>query len=138
MEYSIEFPSIPTAGVYYFTTGSGLRYEVRFGRRRDNVLHATIVFGVVGEDYDDEYQITNRGEVYRVMNTLIKAVEHFMLEHPKMVCYEFNGLNKPGEPEAKQTQRTGIYLRYLNRVIDGNWDIKVTTGNNILIKRKGA
>ena len=46
---SIEFPAIKSAGLYYFNTPSGLRYEVRFGRRQDNILHASIVFGVVND-----------------------------------------------------------------------------------------
>jgi len=33
--FTIEFPSIRSAGLYYFNTTSGLRYEVRFGRRQE-------------------------------------------------------------------------------------------------------
>ena len=62
--YPIEYPAIKSASVYYFNTPSGLRYEVRFGRRQDNILHASIVFGVVNDEFEgEEYVTTNRGEV---------------------------------------------------------------------------
>src|SRR6201986_5028968 len=67
--FEIEFPAIKSASVYYFKTPSGLHYEVRFGRRQDNILHATIVFGVINEEFEgEEYVTTNRGEVYGVMS----------------------------------------------------------------------
>ncbi len=100
--YDIIRPAISTAGVYYFTTDSGINYEVRFGRRQDNILHATIVFGVTNDEFDgEEYSLTNRGETYRVMNTIVAVVKMFMQQHPKMVTYEFTGLAKDDEPEDK-------------------------------------
>ncbi|MBK7183010.1 MAG: hypothetical protein IPH89_08755 [Bacteroidetes bacterium] len=61
-EYKIIAPAISTAGVYYFTTDCGVNYEVRFGRRQDNILHATIVFGVTNDEYEgEEYTLTNKG-----------------------------------------------------------------------------
>ncbi|MCX6297088.1 MAG: hypothetical protein NTX97_13710, partial [Bacteroidetes bacterium] len=64
-EYKITAPAISTAGVYYFTTDHDINYEVRFGRRQDNILHATIVFGVTNDEYEgEEYTVTNKGELY--------------------------------------------------------------------------
>ena len=72
--FDIEYPSIPSAGVYYFNTTSGLRYEVRFGRLQDNILHSNIVFGVINDEFEgEEYVTTNRGEVFQVMNTIVDA-----------------------------------------------------------------
>src|SRR6478609_8050554 len=89
----IEYPSIPSAGVYYFTTKSGLRYEVRFGRLQDNILHANIVFGVIDDEFEgEEYVTTNRGEVFTVMNTIVEIVKNYMKEHPKVNIYEFNAV----------------------------------------------
>ena len=66
--FKIIPPAIPSAGIYFFTTDSGVKYEVRFGRRKDNILHATIVFGVINDEYEgEEYVETNRGEVYRAV-----------------------------------------------------------------------
>ncbi len=113
-EYKIIAPAISTAGVYYFTTDCGVNYEVRFGRRQDNILHATIVFGVTNDEYEgEEYTLTNKGELYRVMTTIVVVVKMFMNEHPKMVAYEFTGLAKDGESEDKLTSRINLYKRYL-------------------------
>ena len=72
----VEFPAIKSAGLYYFNTPSGMRYEVRFGRRQDNILHASIVFGVVNDEFEgEEYVTTNRGEVYQVMNTISEIIK---------------------------------------------------------------
>ncbi len=134
--YKIEFPAIPTAGVYYFNTESGLRYEVRFGRRQDNILYATIVFGVVNEEFEgEEYVTTNRGEVYKVMSTISEIVRDFMKVHPKMVCYEFHALDREGEKEGNENARMYLYRRYLPQIFDDAWETKIS-GNSALVKRK--
>lgn len=129
--YKIEFPAIPTAGVYYFNTDSGIRYEVRFGRRQDNILHSTIVFGVVNEEFNGEEYITiNRGEVYRVMLTISQIVRSFMKEHPKMLIYEFHALDTEEEMSdhtnpGKSNARMFLYRRYLPLIFDENWDFDI-------------
>ena len=132
--YKIIPPPISSAGVYYFTTGSGVNYEVRFGRRQDNILHATIVFGVTNEEYDgEEYSLTNKGEIYKVMNTIVAVVKLFMEQHPKMVTYEFTGLAKADEPENKLTARINLYKRYLPLIFDSSWKFDFSGGNTIVI-----
>lgn len=135
-EYKIIIPAITTAGVYYFTTDCGVHYEVRFGRRQDNILHATIVFGVINEEYDgEEYTVTNKGELYRVMTTIVHVVKMFMAEHPKMVTYEFTGLAKDDEPENKLTSRINLYKRYLPRIFGNEWKFDYSGGNTIIVTR---
>ncbi len=135
-EYSITAPAISTAGVYFFTTDSDINYEVRFGRRQDNILHATIVFGVTNDEYEgEEYTVTNKGELYRVMTTIVKVVKMFMAEHPKMVTYEFTGLAKESEPEDKLTSRINLYKRYLPRIFDKEWKFDYARGNTIIVNR---
>lgn len=135
-EYKIIEPAISTAGVYYFTTDSGVQYEVRFGRRQDNILHATIVFGVINEEYDgEEYTITNKGELYRVMTTIVHVAKMFMNEHPKMIAYEFTGLAKDNEPENKLTSRINLYTRYLPRIFNEDWKFDYSRGNTIIVTR---
>jgi hypothetical protein len=139
MEYEIQAPAISSAGVYFFTTDSGVKYEVRFGRRKDNILHATIVFGVINDEFDgEEYTLTNRGEIFRVMNTLVKIVQLFMSEHPKMTCYEFTGMEKEGELQSKITQRGNLYLRYLKKTLDNTWEISVTKGSTIIVSKNSV
>ena len=135
-EYKITAPAISTAGVYYFTTDSDINYEVRFGRRQDNILHATIVFGVTNDEFEgEEYTVTNKGELYRVMTTIVAVVKMFMAEHPKMVTYEFTGLAKEDEPEDKLTSRNNLYKRYLPRIFDREWKFDYSRGNTIIVTR---
>ncbi|MGL5889197.1 MAG: hypothetical protein ACRC3B_04895 [Bacteroidia bacterium] len=134
--YSIVRPAISSAGVYFFTTDSGIEYEVRFGRRQDNILHATIVFGVINDEFDgEEYVETNRGEVFRVMSTISEVVRIFMQEHPKIMCYEFTGIPKDGEEEDKSSQRSLLYRRYLPQIFDQNWEMNFS-GNTAVATRK--
>lgn len=134
--YKIIPPAISTAGVYYFTTDAGVNYEVRFGRRQDNILHATIVFGVTNDEYEgEEYTVTNKGELYRVMTTIVDVVKMFMVEHPKMITYEFTGLAKDDEPEDKLTSRINLYKRYLPKIFDKEWKFDYSRGNTILVTR---
>ncbi len=136
--YRIQAPAIASAGVYFFTTDSGLNYEVRFGRRQDNILHATIVFGVINDEFDgEEYVVTNRGEVFRVMTTISEIVRIFMREHPKIMIYEFNGIPRDDESESQDSKRTLLYKRYLPRIFDqAVWDFNFS-GNSALVTRKG-
>lgn len=135
MEYKIVPPAISSAGVYYFTTDSGVNYEVRFGRRQDNILHATIVFGVINDEYEgEEYVVTNKGEVYRVMATVVRVVKIFMAEHPKIMCYEFTGVAKEGEDEDGNTIRINLYKRYLPKIFDKDWEFNFK-GNAAIVTR---
>jgi hypothetical protein len=131
----IEFPDIPSAGVYYFNTKSGLRYEVRFGRMQDNLLHANIVFGVVNDEFEgEEYITTNRGEVYQVMNTIVEIIKNYILEHPKVNIFEFNAIGREGEDESKENARMALYKRFLPRIYDKGWSIKIQ-GNFALVSK---
>jgi hypothetical protein len=131
----IEFPNIPSAGVYYFTTKSGLRYEVRFGRLQDNILHANIVFGVINDEFEgEEYVTTNRGEVYQVMNTIVEIVKNYMKEHPKVNIYEFNAIGREGEDETIENARMALYRRFLPKIYETGWKFKIE-GNFALVTR---
>lgn len=129
----IEFPNIPSAGVYYFNTNSGLRYEVRFGRLQDNILHANIVFGVVNDEFEgEEYVATNRGEVYQVMNTIVEIVKNYMIEHPKVNIYEFNAVGRDDEDDSKENARMLLYRRFLPKIFTQGWKFKID-GNFALV-----
>ena len=136
--FTIIPPAIPSAGVYFFTTDSGVKYEVRFGRRKDNILHATIVFGVINDEYEgEEYVETNRGEVYRVMATLVKVIHMFMAEHTKVMTYEFTGTAKEGEPDEGATARINLYKRYLPVIFPSSegWTFKFQGSNAVVTKK---
>lgn len=144
--FPIEFPPIKSAGVYYFNTSSGLRYEVRFGRRQDNILHSTIVFGVINEEFEgEEYVTTNRGEVYRVMNTIVMIVKDFMEQHSKVNIYEFHAIDRDDEDEhaseaeikknkIKGNARLKLYKRYLPKIFEQGWSFNFD-GNNAIVNK---
>lgn len=136
-EYKIIAPAIPSAGVYYFTTDSDMKYEVRFGRKKDNILKATIVFGVINDEFDgEEYVETNRGELYRVMNTICAIIRMYVKEHPKMLSYEFTGLAREGEDEKKSNARINLYHRYAKRLFNDNeWKLEYKGNNTIVINK---
>ena len=71
--YDFKKPEIPTGDTYYFTTDSGLKYQVRFGKKRENYLGNIINFSVLSDEFEDEYSETNRGEVYRIIATVIET-----------------------------------------------------------------
>ncbi|PCJ87791.1 MAG: hypothetical protein COA57_04340 [Flavobacteriales bacterium] len=134
--YEIIPPNIPSAGIYHFTTGSDIQYEVRFGRKQNDLLSATIVFGVINEEYEgEEYVLTNKGEVYGVMNTIVQIIKMFRKEHPNVRSYEFTGEPTEGETLEKPTKRLKLYHRYVKRMFDEKiWDVKVLK-NKIVVLR---
>lgn len=138
VEYNIVYPAISSAGVYFFTTESGINYEVRFGRKQDNILHATIVFGVTNEEFDgEEYSVTNKGELYRVMSTIVKIVKTYMSEHPKMIRYEFTGISKDEENEGKMSARIKLYHRYIPKILPEGWHYVINANTIIVTGEKG-
>jgi hypothetical protein len=143
--FPIEYPPIKSAGVYYFNTSSGLRYEVRFGRRQDNILHSTIVFGVINDEFEgEEYVTTNRGEVYRVMNTIVMIVKDFMEQHQKVNIYEFHAIDRDDEEDRSSQQeqknkikgnsRLKLYKRYLPKIFEKGWNFNFD-GNNAIVSK---
>ena len=137
--FAIVPPAIPSAGVYFFTTHSGVKYEVRFGRRKDNILHATFVFGVINDEYEgEEYVETNKGEVYRVMATLVKVIRMFIREHPKVMIYEFTGTAKEGEPDEGVNARINLYKRYLPVIFphEEEWIFRFQGSNAVVTKKE--
>ena len=143
--FPIEYPPIKSAGVYYFNTSSGLRYEVRFGRRQDNILHSTIVFGVINDEFEgEEYVTTNRGEVYRVMNTIVMIVKDFMEQHQKVNIYEFHAIDRDDEDDRPSQQeqknkikgnsRLKLYKRYLPKIFEKGWNFNFD-GNNAVVSK---
>jgi len=133
--FPIVPPNIPSGDVYYFTTDSGTKYEVRFGRRRDNIFHATIVFGVVNDEYKgEEYVTTNKGELYDVMFTISEIIRIFMTYHQRMLFYEFTAIGKEGEDEDTVSTRRHLYERYLGDIFGPDWKYEFK-GNTVLVRR---
>jgi len=132
--YVITPPLIKSGSTYCFSTDSGIEYEVKFGRKEANILHITIAFGVLNEEFEgEEYIETNRGEVYRVMATIIEIARMFNVEHLHTMTYEFTGERKDGE-QSKTAVRTRLYYRYIRRILNPNWKASLN-GDSLVIEK---
>jgi hypothetical protein len=134
--YEIRRPGIPSGETYYFQTESGLRYQVTFGKKKNNYLGNILNFSVLSDDYDDEYSETNRGEVYRIISTIIEIVSIYHEQHPYSNSYEFSGEYKKSKDLPPFSIRTRLYLRTAMHVVDRNfWEI-IAEENKVTIKRR--
>lgn len=135
--YNITPPAIKSGTIYSFETESGVTYEVRFGRKQDNILNATIVFGVTNDEYEgEEYSITNKGEVYQVMATIVEVVRIYKEEHPNVNSFEFTGEQSEKEKIKNKNVRLNLYYRYIPKVFDKSWHIEFTDERIVIKKNK--
>jgi len=133
--YEIQRPDIESGSVYYFQTASGLRYQVTFGKKKNNYLGNIVNFSVLSEEYEDEYSETNRGEVYQIICTMIEVVRIYHEKHPYSNSYEFSGEYKDLRDEEELSIRTKLYHRVALRVIDSHyWKVDLE-GNKVIITR---
>lgn len=132
--YPIILPSIPSGQLYNFVTDNGIEYEVRFARKKDNILHVITAFGVLNEEFeDDEYALTNKGDIFQVMNTISAIIKIYFSKHLHIRIFEFTGVNKPGEGE-ETSQRSLLYMRYLPKIFNKDWKVE-KNGNNFMVTR---
>ncbi|HET6243092.1 MAG: hypothetical protein H0V01_09160 [Bacteroidetes bacterium] len=135
--YEIIPPAIPTGSAYYFTTDNKIQYEVRFGRKQDNFLNATIVFGVLNEEYEgEEYVVTNKGEIYKVMATIVRVVKMYMSQHPNVNSFEYTGEPNKEIADGEPSTRIRLYERYLKIIFDQSWNYKILGNKTIITKIK--
>lgn len=134
--YRFTPPAISSGSVYLFTTESDLEYEVRFARKKDNLLHATIAFGVLNEEYEgEEYVVVNKGEVFRTMATIVRIVRLYIENHPNVRRFEYTG-----EPTGKElesgapSKRMLLYERYLPTIFGDGWTFE-RNGNKMTISK---
>ncbi len=134
--FPITYPRIPSGQIYTFTTTKEVEYEVRFARKKDNPLHVSLVFGVLNEEYDgEEYVLTNKGEIYSVMATIVEIVKSYFKEHPHTQIFEFSGEPTADEKTKIPQKRLNLYERYVNKLFDNSW-AKIRQGNQIILLKK--
>ena len=132
--YLIKVPEIQSGDTYYFTTESGLQYQVRFGKKRDNYLGNIINFSVLSEEFEDEYSETNRGEIYRIIATVIEIIRIYHLNHEHSDTYEFTGEFKDEHETQSASIRSRLYYRYAQRILNWNWKARLE-GNKVIINK---
>ena len=132
--YEITKPEIPTGDTYYFTTDSGLKYQVRFGKKRENYLGNIINFSVLSDEFEDEYSETNRGEVYRIIATVVEIMRIYHSFHSHSDTYEFTGEFKDNHEDREASIRSRLYFRYAKKLLNTNWDAHLE-GNKVIVKK---
>jgi hypothetical protein len=132
--YEIEVPEIESGDTYYFVTGSGLKYQVRFGKKKDNYLGNIINFSVLSDEFEDEYSETNRGEVYQIVATVIEIIRIYHNYHIHSDTYEFTGEFKDEHESQSASIRSRLYYRYTYRILSDDWEASLE-GNKVIIKK---
>ena len=102
---------------YIFTTDSGLEYQVmtEFGSGEDRntllIEYGVEVITKQGNKSIDYELVTNRGELFRIMATVVDVVQEFMKNHPEVKYIEFEGSkNKAGDQ-----RRNKLYMQYIKK-----------------------
>ena len=99
---------------YLFTTDSGLEYQVMTELGSGDTL--TVEYGVEvitkqGNKSIDYELVTNRGELFRIMATVVDVVQEFMKKNPEVKYIEFEGSkNKAGDQ-----RRNKLYMQYIKK-----------------------
>ena len=99
---------------YIFTTDSGLEYQVMTELGSGDTL--TVEYGVEvitkqGNKSIDYELVTNRGELFRIMATVVDIVQEFMKKNPEVKYIEFEGSkNKAGDQ-----RRNKLYMQYIKK-----------------------
>jgi hypothetical protein len=132
--YPIKVPEIQSGDTYYFTTESGLQYQVRFGKKRDNYLENIINFSVLSEEFEDEYSETNRGEIFRIISTIIEIIRIYHENHEHSDAYEFTGEFKETRDNQTASIRSRLYFRYAKRCLNEDWE-PLLEGNKVIIRK---
>ena len=132
--YKIEVPEIQSGDTYYFVTESGLKYQVRFGKKRDNYLGNIINFSVLSDEFEDEYSETNRGEVFRIVATIIEIIRIYHQNHIHSDTYEFTGEFKDEHETQDVSIRSRLYYRYAQKILVPEWQASLE-GNKVTIRK---
>jgi hypothetical protein len=133
--YPIQVPEIRSGSDYYFETASGLRYQVLFAKKKNSYLENIVNFSVLNEEFEDEYSETNRGEIYRVIATVVEIIRMYHENHAYSTSYEFSGEFKKGNEDRETSIRTLLYYRKAREIMNPCWDI-ILTGNRVVVHRK--
>lgn len=105
-----EYNYSPKQKVAYFDTDEGTSYKVAFGMGYDNEME--ISFGVVdGRDIMDYEIDTNKGNIFRVMSTIMKIINQAVSQFkPDQIVF---GAAK------SDPRRMNMYRKYVEKSLKG-------------------
>lgn len=135
--YSIQSPAIKSGAEYFFETESGLRYQVLFAKKKNSYRENIVNFSVLSDEFEDEYSETNRGEIYRVIATVVEIIRAYHSQHAYSSSYEFSGEFKKGNENRETSIRTLLYYRKAKEVMHPEWKVSVCE-NRVLVFQKSS
>ena len=101
----------------------------------NNYLGNIINFSVLSDEFEDEYSETNRGEIYRIIATVIEIVRIYHENHEHSDTYEFTGEFKDEHESQAASIRSRLYYRYAQQILNENW-VPVLEGNKVTIYKR--
>lgn len=121
--YDANFSKLANITQYLFSTESNLDYAVTM--YLIDKTNFSIDFEVLTESGADSTAVTNRGELFRVMSTVIECIYHYIKTnvnegHAELpISFTFDPVKKDEEQEkpATKTQRGKLYLAFVRKLI---------------------
>ena len=114
------------------------RMEMRRYRLKDAKEYVAKKLGVdvsvLSDEFEDEYSETNRGEVYRIIATVIEIVRIYHSFHIHSDTYEFTGEFKDSKDKQTASIRTRLYYRYAQKILNPEWK-PYLEGNKVIVKK---
>ena len=121
--------------LYEFETDLGTHYEVTFEINEDFSKDGpwesmNIEFGVYEKDGEEvSYNVkTNKGEVFRVMATIVDITKNILKERSKIKTLTFTG----SKDDDDDNRRNNLYMAYIRKhvpnvknITDDGWTIEV-------------
>lgn len=102
-----------------FTTDSGINYAIwiyKIDRTEENIWRMDVEFGVESKDKDfDTKSVVNKGEMYKVMATVVKVVKE-ELEISKKGDKNIVTIRiEPSKNFKNDSRRANLYLAYIKK-----------------------
>jgi hypothetical protein len=117
-----------------FTTESDINYVViisKIDRNEDNIWRMDIEFGVENESEGgfpasyDYKSVVNKGEMYKVMATVVKAVKKEIEQSTKKGQNIVTVRIEPSKNFEKDTRRANLYMAYIEKNMPKGSEIQV-------------
>jgi hypothetical protein len=106
----------PSKGIYRFKSDSDLEYRVELEERSDSGLGSTleISYRLLGDMYN---MVTNKGEQFRVMATLIETVKDYLKDNPQVKHISFVPVKS--FDRENDNRRANLYMAYVKKQLPG-------------------
>ncbi|MCK5461921.1 MAG: hypothetical protein KAI95_02855, partial [Bacteroidales bacterium] len=88
----------------------------------------------LSEEFEDEYSETNRGEIFRIISTIIEIIRLYHENHVNSDTYEFTGEFKETRDTQTASIRSRLYFRYARRCLNKGWE-PLLEGNKVIIRK---